>query len=309
MRRWDRAAAPRAALWSILIGLLVLGLKLFAAWWTDSVALFSDALESTVNVVAASTLWLALKVAARPPDDNHPFGHAKAEHFSAGLEGTLVVFAAVAIGWRAVVRFGATPRLPELGLGLALGVLATAINLALALYLERAGRRLRSPALLADALHVRSDVFTSLGVFAGFGLAWATGYWALDALLALGVALHILWAGVRAMRESIGGLMDEGIAREELAAIERVLAAEGPPVLEHHDLRTRKAGWRTFVELHLVVDGSTTVAASHRICDRVEAEIERAIPDAAVTIHVEPEDEAKGEAGVAPEQEPPDAIA
>lgn len=293
MKRHERDAAPTAALRSIFVGVLVLGLKLFAAGYTASVALFSDALESTVNVVAASALWIALKVAARPADANHPFGHAKAEHFSAGLEGTLVVFAALAIGWRAVERFGATPRLPELGFGLALGVVATAINLALALYLERTGRRLRSPALLADALHVRSDVFTSLGVFAGFGLAWATGFWALDALVALGVALHILWAGLRAMRESVGGLMDEGLSREELEAIEEVLAAQGPPVLEHHDLRTRKAGWRTFVELHLVVDGATSVAESHRICDRIEEEIERRIPDAAVTIHVEPEDEAK----------------
>lgn len=295
MRSRDPRSAPRAALWSILVGILVLALKLLAAWWTDSVALFSDALESTVNVVAASALWLALRYAARPADDNHPFGHAKAEHFSAGLEGTLVVFASVAIGWRAVERFGAAPKLPDLGFGLALGVVATAINLALALYLERAGRRLRSPALLADALHVRSDVFTSLGVFAGFGLAWATGYWALDALVALGVAAHILWAGVRAMRESIGGLMDESLAREELEAIREVLEELGPPVHEYHDLRTRKAGWRTFVELHLVVEGATTVTSSHRICDRIEAEIERLIPDAAVTIHVEPEHEAKGD--------------
>jgi cation diffusion facilitator family transporter len=290
-----RAHAATAALWSILVGLLVLGLKLFAAWWTDSVALFSDALESTVNVAAAAVLWVALRVAARPADQNHPFGHAKAEHFSAGIEGTLVVVAAVAIAWRAVERFGAQPRLPELGLGLAVGAGATALNLALALYLERAGRRLRSPALLADALHVRSDVYTSLGVFAGFGLAWATGWWTLDALVALAVALHILWAGVRAMRESIGGLMDEGLAREELLAIEHVLAEEGPPVVEHHDLRTRKAGWRTFVELHLVVDGHTTVQASHTICDRLEARIESLVPDAAVTIHVEPEAEAKRE--------------
>ena len=147
MKRHERDAATTAALRSIFVGVLVLGLKLFAAWYTASVALFSDALESTVNVVAASALWIALKVAARPADDNHPFGHAKAEHFSAGLEGTLVVFAALAIGWRAVERFGATPRLPELGFGLALGVVATAINLALALYLDRTG----PPPALASA--------------------------------------------------------------------------------------------------------------------------------------------------------------
>jgi len=286
-------SAQRAALASVLVGAGVLVLKLGAAQVTGSVALLSDALESVVNVVAAAVLFAALRVSARPADDNHPYGHAKAEYFSAGFEGTLVVLAAATIAWQALARFGEAPRLPELGLGLAVSGVATAINLALALALERTGRRRRSPALLADALHVRSDVYTSLALYGGFAVAWATGIWALDALLALAMAVHILWAGVRAMRESIGGLMDEGLRAEELRMIEGILAREGPPVLEFHDLRTRRAGWRTFVELHLVVEGATSVDAAHEICDRLERAIAQEVADSEITIHVEPEGEAR----------------
>ncbi len=286
-------SAQRAALASVLVGAAVLALKLGAARVTGSVALLSDALESVVNVVAAAVLWAALRVSARPADDNHPYGHAKAEYFSAGFEGTLVVLAAATIAWQALERFGQAPRVPDLGVGLAISGVATAVNLALALTLERVGRRRRSPALLADAIHVRSDVYTSLALYGGFAVAWATGFWALDALLALAMALHILWAGVRAMRESIGGLMDEGLAAEELRMIEGILEREGPPVLEFHDLRTRRAGWRTFVELHLVVGGATSVVAAHAICDRLEREIAEQVADSEITIHVEPEGEAR----------------
>jgi cation diffusion facilitator family transporter len=289
----DRRAAERAALVSIAVGALVLALKFAAALRTGSLALLSDALESVVNVVAAGILFAALRIASRPADSNHPYGHAKAEHLSAGIEGALVVVAAATIGWQAFSRYGDVPRLPELGFGLTVSIVATALNLALAIGLKRTGTRLRSPALLADALHVRSDVLTSLAVYAGFGVAWGTGIWELDALLAIGVALHILWAGIRAVRSSVAGLMDEGLSPSELADVERLLRAEGPPVLEHHDLKSRLSGWRTFVELHLVVEGETSVGRAHAICDRLEREIEQLIPDAEVTIHVEPEAEAK----------------
>lgn len=292
MRTSERNTAQHAALASVLVGAGVLALKSGAAMLTGSVALLSDALESVVNVVAAAMLWLALRVSARPADHNHPYGHAKIEYFSAGLEGTLVVLAAATIAWQALSRFGRAPNLPELGVGLAVSGVATAANLGLALALERIGRRRRSPALLADAIHVRSDVYSSFALYGGFGVAWATGVWALDAIVALVMAVYILWAGVRAMRESIGGLMDEGLAREEVRMIEGILAAEGPPVLEFHDLRTRRAGWRTFVELHLVVEGSTTVDAAHEICDRLEQAIAHEVEDSEITIHVEPEREA-----------------
>lgn len=293
MRSSEQYSAQRAALASVLVGAAVLGLKLLAAQVTDSVALLSDALESVVNVVAAAVLWAALRVSARPADHNHPYGHAKAEYFSAGFEGTLVVLAAATIAWQALARFGQPPRVPDLGLGLAVSAAATLVNLSLAIALERVGRRRRSPALLADAIHVRSDVYTSVALYAGFGVAWATGYWVLDALLALAMAVYILWAGVRAMRESIGGLMDEGLAGEELRMIEGILVQQGPPVLEFHDLRTRRAGWRTFVELHLVVAGQTTVEEAHAICDRLELAIAHEVSDSEITIHVEPEGEAR----------------
>ena len=289
----DRRAPVRAAAISVVVGVAVFGLKLLAAWRTSSLTLLSDALESVANVVAAGFVLTALRISALPADANHPFGHSKIEYFSAGLEGTLVVLASVTIGWQAVIRFGSAPHLPELGIGLGLSVLATTANLGLSVYLGRAGRRHRSPALLADALHVRSDVWTSLGAYVGFGVAWITRRWELDALVALAVAGHILIAGLRAMRGSIGGLMDEGLAEGELAAIQRVVEAEPAPVIEHHDLRTRRAGSEVFVEFHLVVAGATPVRSAHDICDHLEAAIRGLHPGAHVTIHVEPEGEAR----------------
>jgi cation diffusion facilitator family transporter len=288
-----RRAPLRAGVVSIVVGLLVLLLKVAAALVTGSLILLSDALESVVNVVAAMIAAAALRYAARPADRNHPWGHAKIEYFSAGIEGTLVAAAAITIAWQAVARFGRVPRLPDLGLGLAVSLLATAINLALSLYLARQGRRFRSPALEADALHVRSDVWTSVGAYGGFALAWVSRRWELDAVVALLVAGHILLTGLRAMRSSIGGLMDEGLPGEALDEISALAAREGPPVVEHHDLRTRRAGPDLFVEFHLVVEGSTSVAAAHDICDRLEAAIRERHPGALVTIHVEPEGEAR----------------
>ena len=287
-------AAERAARWALAVGVLVLAGKLLAAWWTSSLALLSDALESVVNVAAAAMAAGTLRWAARPPDANHPFGHAKAEYLSAGFEGALVASAAVAIGFQAILRFGAEPHLPALGPGLAVSAAATGANLALALRLERVGRSTRSPALLADALHLRSDVWTSIGAYVGIGLAWWTRRWELDALVALAVAAHILVAGLRAIRSSLGGLLDEGLTRGEREAIEARIGAEGVPVIEHHDLRTRRAGPDLFVEFHLVVEGGTSVSAAHEICDRLETSLRDLHPGARVTIHVEPEGEARG---------------
>jgi cation diffusion facilitator family transporter len=293
----------RAAAVSVLVGIAVLLLKLLAAWRTGSLTLLSDAVESVVNVVAATAALVAVRIAARPADENHPFGHAKVEYFSAGLEGSLVMLAAVTIAWQAVVNFGREPRIPELGVGLLLSGVATAANWMLAGYLERAARRQHSPALLADALHVRSDVWTSLGAYVGFAIAWATKLWVLDALVAFAVAGHILGAGLRAVRGSIGGLMDEGLPNGEREALAVLVAAEGPPVIEHHDLRARRAGAQVFVEFHLVVAGRTSVAVAHEICDRLEAAIQARYPRSRVTIHVEPEDEATGRGGAEPGSE------
>lgn len=285
---------PRAALYSLLTGLFVLALKGLAYLLTGSLALLSDALESIVNVVAALAAYLALRVSARPPDENHPFGHTKAEYFSAALEGVLVVLAAFSIAKEALPRLVRPVPLEGLGPGLLLGALAGGVNLALALYLIGQGKRHRSPALVADGRHALSDALTSFGVLVGVGLAAWTGFWVLDPLLALVVAANILLMGFHLVRHSVGGLMDEGLSGEEKERLEAVLSHLPPEAIEVHDLKTRRAGPRSFVELHLVVPGRMPVEEAHRLCDELEARLKAALPGVEVTIHVEPEGEAKG---------------
>ncbi len=284
--------AERAAWISLLVALLVLGLKALAYRLTGSVALLSDALESTVNVAAALLALLAIRFAHRPPDATHPFGHTKAEYLSAVLEGVLVVLAAFFIAKEALPRLLSPIPLEGLGPGLFVSLLASGLNGLLVYHLLAQGKRLRSPALTADGYHVLSDVLTSLGVLLGVGLAWLTGLWVLDPLLALLVAGNILLMGFRLVRESVGGLLDEGLSPEEVARIQAILARElGKGALEVHDLKTRKAGHRAFLEFHLVVPGSLSVAEAHALCDRLERALEAEMPGLSVTIHVEPESE------------------
>jgi cation diffusion facilitator family transporter len=278
---------------SVGVALLVLGLK-GAAWWlTGSVALFADALESVVNVAAAVAALLAIRLSARPPDANHPYGHAKAEYFSAVLEGALIVAAALLIlseAWQAA----GNPRAPEqVGIGLAVSAVATTINAGWAALLFRRGRAEGSPALLADARHLLADVVTSAGVLVGVGLVAATGILWLDPLLAALTAVNILFSGWRLMRESVGGLMDEAVPPERLARIRDLLARNAEGAIEAHDLRTRHSGRFTFVEFHLVVPGDMTVTTAHGICDRIEAALRAELGTATITIHVEPEGKAK----------------
>jgi len=285
----------RLALGSVAVGLSVLALKLVAWRVTGSVALMSDALESVVNVATALAVIVALRVARRPADANHPYGHHKAEFFSAVLEGVLIVLAALFIlreAWDGLM----SPRaLDAPGLGLAVNALAGLLNAGWAWLLIREGRRHRSPALAADGRHLMTDVVSSAGVLVGVALAVATGWWVLDPVLAVLVALNILWSGWVVIRGSLSGLMDEAVSDAELARIRRIIAesAGGETALEAHDLRTRHAGPVTFIEFHLVVPGETTVEAAHALCDRIEAALMGALPDARVTIHVEPEHKAK----------------
>lgn len=286
--------AENAARLSLVVALLVLGLKAFAYLLTGSVALLSDALESLVNVAGALLALLAIRFAQRPPDETHPFGHSKAEYFSAVLEGVLVVLAAFLIAKESIPRLLHPRPLGDLGPGLLVSLLASLINGLLAWHLLRQGRRLRSPALTADGYHVLSDVLTSVGVLAGVSLAWATGLWVLDPLLALLVAGDILLMGFRLVRQSVGGLMDEGLSPAEVSRIRKTIAeALGGRALEVHDLKTRKAGNRAFLEFHLVVPGSMTVEEAHRLCDELERALEKEFPGLVVTIHVEPEKERK----------------
>jgi cation diffusion facilitator family transporter len=283
----------RLAIGSVAMACLVLGLKLLAWWLTGSVALLADALESVVNVAAAAAALVAVGYSAIPPDANHPYGHAKAEYFSAVLEGVLIVVAAVAILREAWGAFLAPHAPDQPVLGLLISAFATACNFGWATLLQREGRAARSPALLADARHLMADVVTSLGVLAGVAAVAATGRLWLDPLLAAATALNILWSGSKLVRESVGGLMDEAVEPNLLARIRRAVSASADGAIEAHDLRTRHAGRFTFIEFHLVVPGSMSVDEAHVICDRIEAALKAEIEGATITIHVEPEGKAK----------------
>jgi cation diffusion facilitator family transporter len=282
-----------AAVTSIVVAGIVFGLKYLAYWVTGSVALYSDALESIVNLITAAVALYAIHVSAQPADRRHQFGHHKAEYFSAVIEGVLIVVAALLIlheAYDALVR----PRmLSEPARGLAINGLATAINAGWSYFLLTWGRRQRSPALVGDGWHLLTDVATSIGVIVGLALAMATGWHLLDPALAALVAANILWAGWRLVRESVSGLMDEAVTAEVARHIRDVISSNAEGAIEAHDVKTRTAGRATFIEFHLVVPGSMTVAASHVICDRIEQALQATVLDAQVLIHVEPEEEAK----------------
>lgn len=283
----------RFALGSVLVGVIVFVLKFAAYWFTGSVALYSDALESVINIVAASAAVIALRVSAIPADDNHPFGHGKAEYFSAVIEGILIVIAALAIireAWMSLDHLAPIDAPVE---GLAINLFATLINAVWGWVLIRRGRRYRSLALVADGKHLYADVVTSAGVFVGVVLVSLTHWLWLDPLLAVLVALNILWSGWGLVRESVGGLMDEAAPDEELDRIRTLIFEHSEGAYQAHDLRTRLAGRRTFIDFHLVVPGSMSVDEAHDICDRLEAALNEEIADSVVSIHVEPEDKAK----------------
>jgi cation diffusion facilitator family transporter len=281
------------ALGSVLIGLAVFGLKLWAWQLTGSVALYSDAIESIVNVVAATAALYAVHLSGKPADAEHPFGHHKAEYFAAVVEGTLILVAALAI-FTAAYHAYAAPQLADAPWqGLAVNIFAGAINAAWCFILLKEGRRLRSPALVADGRHLLADVISSGGVALGLAAATLTGMPWLDPLLACIVALNILWSGLRLIRESVGGLMDEAVEPAVMQTISTAITAAGAGAIEAHDLRTRVAGAATFVEFHLVVPGSMSVGQSHVICDRIEDAIRQLVPGARITIHVEPQEKAK----------------
>lgn len=283
---------------SIVVAVAVMGIKYLAYLKTGSVALYSDALESIVNLLTAVAALAAIRVGMRPPDADHPFGHHKAEYLSAVLEGALIIVAAVMIIREAIDAFQTPRTLTEPALGLAINGVATALNAGWALLLVNRGRSWGSMALVADGKHILADVVTSVGVFVGLVLATLTGWQILDPLLAIAVALNILWTGYGLARESMSGLLDERATPEIEARIRSAIAANGAGALEAHDIRTRHAGRMTFIEFHLVVPGDMTVAAAHEICDRLEDAIEAELVDADVIIHVEPAEKAKPDVAI-----------
>lgn len=281
------------AIGSIFIGLAVLGLKTLAWWLTGSIALLSDALESTVNVATAIAALVAIRVAAIPADRDHPYGHHKAEFFSAVLEGVMIIIAALLImreAWQGLLA----PRVIEAPLaGLLINGGAAIINLIWARLLISRGGALKSPALVADGRHLMTDVWSSVGVIAGVILAVGTGWTVLDPILAGLVGLNILWQGWRLTANSLSGLMDESVDDQTLQRIQDIISDRGTGAIQAHDLRTRHAGAATFIDFHLVVDGDISVNEAHAICDRIEHSLKSVLPDAQITIHVEPEHMAK----------------
>ncbi|MHC5655593.1 cation diffusion facilitator family transporter [Stappia sp.] len=283
----------RIALASIVVGVVVLALKTLAYWWTGSVALYSDALESVVNVASAAAAFVAVWFASKPPDTNHPYGHHKAEYLAAVIVGVMIVLAALSIAREAWIAFNNPREIAFTVEGLGVNALASVLNGAWAWVLIRVGRSHRSMALAADGKHLVTDVVSSVGVLVGVGLVYLTGIRSLDSLLAGLVALNILWSGWGLMKESVGGLMDEAVAPSLQDRIREVISNSGAGALEAHDLRTRSAGHVIFVDFHLVVPAGMTVEQAHEICDRIEDAISRDVPGARTTIHVEPEQKAK----------------
>jgi cation diffusion facilitator family transporter len=283
----------RIALGSLAVGLAVLALKGAAAWLTGSIALYSDALESVVNVATAVVALVAVRLAARPADASLPYGYGKAEYFSAVLIGVFIAVAALLIFAEAWRGFTDPRQIAPDPVGFAVSALATAINAGWAFVLIRTGRRARSPSLVADGRHLFTDVLSTVGVLIGVLLAIVTGYARLDAILAALVGLTILWSGWQLIRESVIGLMDVAVDPQRLQRIREVIQSNAEGAIEAHDIRTRQAGRFTFIDFHLVVAGSMSVAAAHEICDRIEARLRESVEDAQITIHVEPEQKAK----------------
>ncbi|QYJ15906.1 Ferrous-iron efflux pump FieF [Rubrobacter xylanophilus DSM 9941] len=284
--------SPRAyALLSVAAAVATVGLKLGAYFVTGSVGLFSDAAESLVNFVAAVAALWALTVAARPPDEEHAYGHGKVEYFASGLESALIILAAGWIGLSAWERLVNPELLSHVPAGLFLSAVAAGINGAVALVLLRAGRRLRSITLEADARHLMTDVWTTAGVIAGVAAAQLTGWLALDPLIALAVAANIVWTGVRLLRETASGLLDRALPAEDQRTISKVLSRYERMGVRFHALRTRASGQRRFVSMHVLVPGRWTVKEGHDLAERIEKDLRAALPGSTVFIHIEPSED------------------
>jgi cation diffusion facilitator family transporter len=294
----DRSFLTKFAWLSIAAAIATIILKTVAYVVTGSVGLLSDALESLVNLVGAIMALAMLTIAARPADEDHAYGHGKAEYFSSGVEGGLILVAALGIGVTAADRLLHPKPLEQIGLGLAVSVGASLINLGVALILLRTAKQHQSITLRANAHHLLTDVWTSVGVVAGVGAVALTGWQRLDPVVALVVAGNIVWSGVRIVRDSVSGLMDTALPPGELKIVCDILDGLRQDGIEYHDLRTRCAGARRFVSVHVLVPGAWTVQRGHTLVERIESDICRALPDTEVITHLESiEDPASWEQG------------
>jgi cation diffusion facilitator family transporter len=287
----DRRFLTRFAWLSVSAAVLTITLKTGAYLLTNSVGLLSDAIESMVNLAGALMALAMLTVAARPPDQDHSYGHSKAEYFSSVIEGTLILVAAASISVAAVFRLINPRPLEQIGLGLAVSVIASLLNLAVALVLMRAGKRHQSITLEASAHHLFTDVWTSVGVLVGVGAVALTGWQRLDPIVALLVAANIVWTGVGLVRRSVAGLMDIALPIEEQRTLQDALARYAESGIQFHALRTRQAGPRRFVSVHVLVPGEWTVLRGHQLLERIEADIRGLLPNVTVLTHLEPRDD------------------
>jgi cation diffusion facilitator family transporter len=298
--RPPRDSLTRYAWMSIGAAVITIALKSSAYVLTGSVGLLSDALESIVNLVAAIVALFALRFAAHPPDAEHPHGHDKVEYFSSGLEGALIFVAALTIIASAIPRFLSPIELTDVGIGLLVSVAASGINLVAARVLIRAGKKHTSITLEADGHHLMTDVWTSVGVLVGVGAVKLTGENRLDPLVAVAVALHILWAGWKLVRRSASGLLDTSLPPEELEAIEAKLAPFRTDHVTWHALKTRQSGSRRFISLHVLVPGDWSIQRGHNLVERMETAIRETGPRTVVMTHLEPIEDKRA-------YEPPDA--
>jgi cation diffusion facilitator family transporter len=281
--------SPKFYAWlSLATSIVVITLKFAAYYLTGSVGLLSDAVESVVNIVAALVALAVLTYAEEKPDREHNFGHEKAQYFSSGIEGALIFVAAGAIVWTAVPRIINPQELDQVGYGLALSALATVGNAACAWVMLRAARTHRSITLEADARHLLTDVWTTVGVFAGVVLVQLTGYLRLDPLIAIAVAIQILWTGWQLMTRSFEGLMDRAVPDDDRAIITSVLDSLRHQGCDFHALRTRVAGAKSFVDVHVLVPGNMSVQAGHDMVEALEAEVRAKLPHVEILIHLEP---------------------
>jgi len=281
----------RFAWLSIAAAVVTIAMKSAAFLMTGSVGLLSDALESLVNLVAAIVALAMLMLASRPPDERYAYGYTKAEYFSSGVEGAMIFLAAVSICWTAVNRLLHPRELEKLGAGLLISIAASLVNFAVARVLLRAGQRYHSITLEADAKHLMTDVWTSAGVVVGVGLVAMTGWRPLDPLVAIGVAVNIIWAGIQLVRRSAGGLLDTAIPPHERQIVQDVLDRYIAGGIEFHALRTRQAGPRYFVEMHVLVPGAWSVQRGHDLAEEIEGKIREVLPRAHVLTHLEPRED------------------
>jgi cation diffusion facilitator family transporter len=297
--RMNPASMKPYAWLSIFAAVTTIALKAVAWWMTGSVGLLSDALESFVNLAGALMALAMITVAEQPADDAHAYGHGKAEYFAAGFEGLLILLTAVGIGVASIERLLHPQALEQLGPGLALSLLASVVNLFTARILLATGKKYGSLTLEADARHLMTDVWTSVGVIAGVGAVALTGRLWLDPVLALLVALNIVWTGWKLLYQSTQGLMDRALPPEEHALLLGVLSSYRQQGVDYHALRTRAAGARRFVELHVLVPGEWTIQRGHELVERLEREIRQALPRTTVLTHLEPVDDPSSQEDIA----------